>query len=768
MHESSAKERDYQKKTIAKNEMKTQLHLDYETASEAELTEVGLYNYFAHPRTHILMLAWAINNGVPQLWLPGMPMPKELLDALHNPDVEIIAFNSAFERLATDILLGIKIPASRFQDPQASARYLSLPANLDQVGRVLGLPQSMRKDERGEKLLDLFSYPHKRKKKEGGGIYFNDEKSHPQEWIELGNYCMQDIVAEREVARRLELLGAFPLPPRERAIWLFDQTVNDRGMPVDRNFVKLLLGIASKNKAEKLEQQNKLTGLENANSGPQLLPWVRERGYPLNNLRKQNVELILKAPDVVEADRTIPLSDLCRTVLNHRMEASSTSYKKLDAIMQNICADDRIKGQFIYMGSPRCGRWAGNAVQLHNMARPDSVFEDLTLVQQARQFVYNNQYELLKTSFKKDPKRMMPGEDPLYSPLIIAKNILRTVFVAPEGKRFNVCDLNAIETRVAAWVAQCNALLQVFALNRDPYLDFANKMTGIPYEKLASDIKSKDAKIKAEAKRHRQIAKPGVLGAVYRLGGGGWGTDKNGDKIKTGLWGYAEGMGVDMDLKQAHEVVKIFRDAYQEIGGSPDRDTGFGGGIWYQLEDAVLDVLRGERTVRKIGPEEAITIDKLTFGSDDSVRAMLRIKLPSGRYLHYLDASVQDVKMPWMRKVTKDGAVTEEEVWKPGFTYYGMNQDTKQWSLIVSHGGKIFENIVQAIARDVLADKLLEFEDAGFETVGHVHDEGICLTDDDPFAPGVAQMERIMNRPVAWALTLPLGSDGFEDSFYHK
>jgi len=88
--------------------------------------------------------------------------------------------------------------------------------------------------------------------------------------------------------------------------------------------------------------------------------------------------------------------------------------------------------------------------------------------------------------------------------------------------------------------------------------------------------------------------------------------------------------------------------------------------------------------------------------------------------------------------------------------------------MIVSHGGKIVENIVQSIARDVLADKLLEFEALGLDVCGHVHDEGIALSDDDPFAPGVMDMERIMNRPCSWAPTLPLGSDGFESKYYHK
>jgi len=751
---------------------------DFETASEVELTEVGLYNYATHHTTRVLVFSYAFVNSlsdkpIVKRWEPRfntrMPasVPVDLYDALANPAITIIAFNSAFERYIFQYVLGIIIPAERFQDPQASARYLSLPGNLEDVGMVLGLPWEMRKDERGKEMLDLFSFPKKRKKKEGGGIYFNDWNSHPKEWEVLGDYCDQDVRAELEVARREFLLGAFPLPERERAIWLFDQKVNDRGMPTDRVFVQKAFTIADRNKREKQDEQNKVTGLENANSASQLMPWAKDRGYPLNNLRKQNIELVLKDPDV-------KLTDECRRVLNARMEAGSTSYKKLVSIAENLCPDDRIRNMFIYMGSPRCGRWSGAAVQPHNFARPDGMFEDMNNVTKARELIFNDHYDELKITFKKDKVR--PTETEYYSPLIITKNVIRTVFVAPAGKRLNVCDLNAIETRVAAWVAQCGSLLKVFEDKRDPYLDFANKMTGIPYDKLAADIKSKDPKIKAEAKRHRQIAKPGVLGAVYRLGGGRWGRDKNGDKIKTGLWGYAEAMGVDMEMKQAHEVVKIFREAYIEIGGSPNSDIGFIGGIWYILEDAVMDVLKGERTIRKVGPEDCIVIDKVTI---EGREPMLRIKLPSGRYLHYMDASIQSVKMPWTQKKNMpvefdehgNGTKYEEQdvdVYKPGFTYYGKDQHTDQWTLIVSHGGKIFENIVQAIARDVLADKLLEFEQLGLEVVGHVHDEGICLSDDDPFAPGVMEMEKIMNTPVQWAPSLPLGSDGFEGYFYHK
>lgn len=732
------------------------LVLDFETQSEAELTEVGLHNYSISPTTKVLCLAWRLVKNLDvdkvtsvEIWQPHLgPVPARLATALEDPTVQIIAFNSAFERYIFQYVLGIIIPASRFQDPQASARYLSLPANLEDVGMVLGLPREMRKDKRGEQLLDLFSYPKTRKKKEGGGTYFNDWNSHPAEWVLLLDYCKQDCIAEQEVARREMLLGVFPLPDRERKIWLFDQRVNDRGMPTDRGFVKKLFAIGSKNKKEKKDLQNLKTGLENANSRNQLLPWLKARGYLLGNLRKPNIELVLKDPEV-------KMTEECRQVLTARLEASSTSYKKLETILKHISPDDRLRNQFVFMGSSRCGRWASAAAQLHNMARPDATFEDLDNVRKARSLVYAEDYEGLKTAF-------VDKNEKYYSPLIITKNIIRTVFVAPEGQRMNVCDLNAIETRVGAWISQCQPLLDVFEKNRDPYLDFASKMYGIPYENLWDDYKGKNGKERQiAAKRMRQVAKPAVLGSIYRMGGGQWAFDENGDRYKTGLWGYAEGMGIDMSQEQAYEATKIFRESYPEICGN-----GYSGqmkGIWVQLEEAVADVLKGDRTIRKIGPGGCVTIDKISI---DGRNPMLRIQLPSGRYLHYMDAAIESRKMPWQRKNFETGEM--EDVYRPVFIYYSTDQDTHQWVEVVSHGGHNFENIVQGIARDALADKLLEFEEIGLETVIHVHDEGGCLSLDDPFAPGIIQMTAIMSRPVYWAPTLPLGADGHEDFFYHK
>lgn len=329
--------------------------------------------------------------------------------------------------------------------------------------------------------------------------------------------------------------------------------------------------------------------------------------------------------------------------------------------------------------------------------------------------------------------------------------------------RFNVADLNAIETRVGAWLSDCQPFLEVFRLNRDPYLEFATKMYHLSYEQLEANYNSKDPAVKALAKEMRQMAKPGVLAGFYRQGPGGWGVDrKTKEPKKLGLWGYAENMGIDMTLEQAKEITRVFRASYQEVVN-----------MWYALEVVVKSVLL-DRPYQSSKPEIQFALDRLKQldvwfdkvnihdsgrGTD---RVILRMHLPAGRFLHYMDAYIDEAKMPW---TTAEG----EEVYKPTLFYSRVNQETKQWEMgATAHGGLLFENAVQAIARDVLCDKLLIFEQNNLPVCGHVHDEGISETPNDPFWPGYREMVYQMSQPVTWAPTLPLGADGFEDSYYHK
>jgi DNA polymerase len=314
-------------------------------------------------------------------------------------------------------------------------------------------------------------------------------------------------------------------------------------------------------------------------------------------------------------------------------------------------------------------------------------------------------------------------------------------------------------------------------------------MYGLTFDQLYADYEGWNGKErKGDAKRKRQVAKPGVLGAIYRLSGGMlifvymckdcnnvWttATNKEGDHDcprcdafaakheytkKTGLWDYSDKMGVEMSQKQAGEVVEIFRNSYPEIC-HPET------GIWKQLENAVADVMDPKRTmtVRTIGPNGCVVIDKINIEGRDP---MMRMRLPSGRYLHYLDAKLSPTLMPW--KGTDDDG-NEVDVYRNSLVYGGTNQKTKKWvNEISTHGGKLFENLVQGIARDVLAVKLMDFEAAGLPIHGHVHDEGIALVENDIFSPTVGDMVGIMGTPIGWAPGLLLGADGFEEGYYHK
>jgi DNA polymerase bacteriophage-type len=390
------------------------LEADFETFGTVELRgadSVGIYNYCSHPDTRILMLGYKLpNESERRLWQPHLgPMPENLREALLDPNVRILSYNSAFERYIFQFKCGIAIPASRFVDPQVYSRYLSMPGKLETDCEILDLPPELTKDARGEELINLFCMPHVIKKKkdvpEHTVVY--DWITHPKEWEEFGKYCLQDLVAEAELLRRQQILGAHPLPSFEQRLWEFDQRVNDRGIPVHKKFVEKALKLAIRAKQEAKDRQNTITGLENANSTTQLLPWVRERGYPFSTLNKATVDSVLKDPDV-------KLTEECRAVLMARKEAGSTSYTKLAAIMRQICKDDRLRGMFIFMGSARCGRWSGNSVQLQNLARPDKVFEEMENVVAAREMILREDYNGLKQRFG--------------SVLLVVKNLVRTVF----------------------------------------------------------------------------------------------------------------------------------------------------------------------------------------------------------------------------------------------------------------------------------------------------------------------------------------------------
>ena len=681
------------------------LHWDFETCSAVDLEEVGMENYVRHSTTKPILCAWAMNESAVSVWqCQRESMPDKLLTALRDETIQLAAWYATFERNVAQYLLDLPTPLERWIDPRIQARVLSMPGKLEKAGAILALPPELCKDPKGDDLMDIFHDPYRR----GGeetlfGIRpdeWHDWEDRPAEWLQFVEYCRQDVVSERAIMKAMK---AFPLPELDQLGWRLDQKINSAGMPVDLSLVRGALEIAVQDKGLQLDKIQALSSVKNPNSNPQILKWIKTQGYTFNGLGKAFVARAL--------DGECQLTDACREVLETRKAASKTSYMKYQTILEQVGADGRLRHQFAYMGAARTGRWASYGVQLTNLPRPIKAVEkqmDLAV-------------ELLRA------QDVMEIGYVFDDPMAVATSCVRAAFKAPPDKKLVVCDLNAIENRVIGWVANCDAILKVFRDGLDPYVAFGVHLYSIPYNVLILD------------KERRQQAKPAVLGCGYRLSGGEEALDKDGNLIKTGLWGYAAAMGVDISREESHRAVAIFREEYKEVVR-----------CWYNMENAAFAALKGG--IHRVGPVEFQAFGREPNGKD---RKLLRMLLPSGRGLYYIRPRVDEKE--WYGKM------------KDGLSYEGIDQVTKQWSRVDTHGGKLVENAVQAIARDLLLHGMLLADKMGFELIGSCHDEIIALTDADS-SLGLGDLRTCMVTAPDWAESLPLGAEGYEavGGYYHK
>lgn len=414
-----------------------------------------------------------------------------------------------------------------------------------------------------------------------------------------------------------------------------------------------------------------------------------------------------------------------RQALTLRLEGAKSSLKKLPKIIEQISPDHRLREQYRYYGA-HTGRWSGKGAQLQN----------------------------LKAARTKDEKKMvgtviaaLEAGQPVAN-LDALSLSLRPLITAPKGKKVVLADFKSVENRVLAWASGCESMMDVYKAGRDPYIDFASRMEDIPYEEVSAEM--------------RQRAKPGTLGCGFGLGGGQlvrkckcvcknfWtvGPDKEyadcprcharvktGLVEKTGLWRYAEMMGVNISQDEAHAQVNEFRTSFMDVAN-----------FWYYLEEAYAACVLTRRE-QKVDSSLGC---KIRFKYKDPA---LRIVLPSGRELVY--------PSPFAHKGRNDRGFQSLSI---GFD--GMKGKT--WLRQTTYGGRLCENVVQAIALDLLVDAMIRTEDdPSFEIVGHTHDEIITLADekDEGAKP---RLEAHMSAIDPWAVGLPMAADGFEGKRYVK
>lgn len=291
------------------------------------------------------------------------------------------------------------------------------------------------------------------------------------------------------------------------------------------------------------------------------------------------------------------------------------------------------------------------------------------------------------------------------NPTQVLSELIRTAFIAKPGCTLHVCDFSAIEARVIAWLAGEQWVTDVFRNGGDIYCATASQMFGVPVAKHGPN---------AELRQRGKIA---VLALGY--GGGVAALEAMG------------GSRMGLTPQEEKDIMQRWRQANPHIVR-----------FWSTIEAAA---------VRAIKTGEATTIHR---GIEVAYRwGMLLITLPSGRTICYPRADIGLER--------GDGWRGDHEV----IEYEGMNQITKKWERIRTYGGKLTENVVQAIARDILGCIILRAHAAGLKIVFHIHDEIVVEAE-----PGqtLQDVENIFSEPIAWCKDLPLKGAGYTTPYYLK
>ena len=441
-----------------------QISVDIETYSDVDIKKAGAYKYALSPNFEILLIAWAVEDGPVQCIDLKAPEPDRagltaFMDDLRAGDVCVRAYNAAFEWWGLSQYmprLGWTLDAQellgRMRCTMAQAYYCGFSGALGVVGEAVGIPQDKRKLGVGGSLIRTFCTPQKPTKANGGRTRVLPAHE-PEKWELFKRYNVQDVEAEREIARRL---APWPLPEREQALWGLNCLTNARGVLVDGALVDGALRIGETVQTELLDEARAISGLENPRSVRQLLDWLREElDDDLPDLRKATVsDMLERGVDSERAARMLAI----------RRQTGKTSTKKYDAMRAAVCEDGRVRGLLQYYGASRTGRWAGRLVQVQNLPR-----NDLPTLAFARELTREGRLDALRLMYADVPDTL--------------SQLIRTAFIPAPGSWYLVADFSAIEARVIAWLAGETWRMEVFEQGGDIYCASASQMFGVPVEK---------------------------------------------------------------------------------------------------------------------------------------------------------------------------------------------------------------------------------------------------------------------------------------------
>ena len=392
-----------------------------------------------------------------------------------------------------------------------------------------------------------------------------------------------------------------------------------------------------------------------------------------------------------------------REALEIRAEAGKSSVKKVQAMLNAVCEDDMLRGLLLYWGAGT-GRWAGRLVQPQNFPARTKALPEWWV-----EALHENPEPMVQAVLARDVEALeMEG-----AALEVVAMLLRPMLRARPGKVLVAADYSAIEARVIAWLCGEEWRLEVFRTH------------GKIYEASASMMFRVDLGLIKKGRPEYALRQKGKV-AELALGFQG------GVNALVTMGAYEMGLS-DEELP---EIVRLWRQA------SPNIKLG-----WYDLQNAAQEAVQFPgRITSALGERVRF---KVTGG-------FLWMRLPSGRRLAYCQPKIVHKPAPW-----------DSEKLLPGIEAWAVNSKTKQWQKRSLYGGLLMENLVQATARDLMADAMLRLEEgAKYVPLLSVHDE--VVTEADEGTASAEELEHIMCQLPPWAEGCPVAAEGWVGPRYRK
>ncbi len=511
------------------------IHLDFETRSEVNITKVGAWVYSTHPSTEVQCMAFAEGDGVIHLidkrQVKEWGVPSEILGAEN-----IIAHSAMFEYLIWHNILVKRhgypaIPKERFCCTAARASAMALPRGLAACAIALGLKNT--KDKEGYAMMLKMCKPRKPLKADKElykgkvmPVLWHETK---EDYAVLHKYCIGDVAVERDIDNTVRDLSAY-----EQQVFHLDQTINLRGIRIDTEAVDAAIEMAGKYKEREEQKVAKLSNgfLDGLSRTQRVLTWIKGEGVELPDFTKETVNEVLNGE----------LPEKIRKVLTIRQELGKTSIAKYKAFKESTAPDGVLYDSLIYHGAAT-GRWTGQRAQLHNLPRVtmDCLLDAIRLVKQGDlekfEWQFPNVFQTLS-------------------------QCIRGMLIAREGHEFIGADWNAIEARILLWFAGDKIALDHYRNNKDPYKIMAQKIFDKPFDHIT--------------KLQRFVGKQTELGCGFGMG-------LNGERFIATCRKHNVTLPVDI----AKRAVRTYRNEHPAVTE-----------YWKIIERAVVDAIRTNKIVQ--------------------------------------------------------------------------------------------------------------------------------------------------------------------------